>query len=96
MGIGKPSNDLKRSQRTAKYYADILNTRNYSRRPLSLIGKADHEECRLFAFKNEDHAKEKLRKNLRIISGDSSKALERSGVMVTSGLARKLKLKVGE
>ena len=86
---------LRDPKRTAKYYADILY-KKLQPEILSLIGKADHEACRLFAFKNEDHAKEILRKNLRIVSGDQQQGFGKDGVMVTSGLARKLKLKVGD
>lgn len=86
---------LRDPKRTAKYYADILH-RKLQPEILSLIGKAGTEECRLFAFKNEAYAKERLRKQIRIVSGDQQQGFDKDGVMITSGLARKLKLKVGD
>ncbi len=85
---------LKNPQRTAKYYADILH-RKLQPELLSIVGKAAGRDCQILAFKNDDPSKEKLSRNINIVAGDAKKAMDKEGVMVSSEVARKLSLRVG-
>lgn len=85
---------LKNPKQTAKLYADLLH-KKLQPEVLSIVGKVDHQECQIFAFKNGDASKKVINQSIRIMAGDPKKAFDKEGVMVSKQLAGKLNLGVG-
>lgn len=86
---------LKNPKVNAKKYAKILWPK-LKPELITIVGKINHQECRVLAFKNDDWAKKMLRNNIRIIQGNQEKAFSKEGVMLSQQLAQKSHLNVGD
>jgi len=80
---------------TAKKYADLLQEKL---KPglISIIGNIGIENTRLLAYKNTEEAKNIMKENINIVSGDGEEAFTKDGVMISNILAGKLSLHVGD
>jgi ABC-type lipoprotein release transport system permease subunit len=83
----------------AKKYANILYPK-LKPKLISMVGKIPHEglapqDCRLLAFKNDDHSKRILSKYIRIVQGNLEDGFAKDGVMLSQQLAQKLHLNIG-
>lgn len=79
----------------AKKYADILYEK-LQPEIISIIGSIENQESHILAYKNIDSAKAAIKNNIAIISGDQEEAFSKDGVMMSSYLADKLGLVVGD
>ncbi len=83
----------------AKKYANILYPK-LKPELISMVGNIRYgglapQDCRLLAFKNDDHSKRILNKYIRIVQGNPKDGFAKDGVMLSQQLAQKLHLNVG-
>ncbi len=86
---------LKNPKETAKKYADLIHQK-LQPETLSIVGKINNEAVKLYAYQNNQKAKQNLLQQLQLTSGDPATALNKEGVLLPQGLAAKLQLKVGD
>jgi ABC-type lipoprotein release transport system permease subunit len=86
--------NMKNPKFTSIHYAGIIREKL---KPglLTITGNVSNTSCRLVAFKNDDQAKNIIRKNIQITQGDPKQAFDKDGVMLSSTLAQKLNLRPG-
>ncbi len=86
---------LKDPGKTSKHYADLIH-KKLQPQIISIGGFTDNGAGHLLAFKNEKDAQKVIEENITILKGDRNEAFSKNGVMVSSQLAQKLKLNIGD
>lgn len=87
--------NLKDPKKTAVYYADRLHE-FLQPEILSVYGRIRGEDALLLPYQNDEQAKEALKEMIVIVEGHEEAALEKTGVLISTSLAGKLKLQAGD